>query len=175
MNVRTVLGAVDRLNSAVGRAAVLLMLPMMGVLAYEVVARFVFNRPTVWGIEMTSIVFGVMVALLGGYALLHGQHVRVDILFARLSDRGKAIVDTATSAVAFIFVGTLLWYTTAAAISSVASREVAETVFAPPLYPLRIVMASGVLLLFLQMVAKLIRDFQTIVQTNNNNQGARND
>lgn len=175
MGIKRLLAAIDRLNSAIGSHVALLLLPMTGVLAYEVIARFVFHRPTVWAIETTSIIFGIMVALLGGYALLHGQHVRVDVLFAPLSKRKKAITDTATSAVGFIFVGSLLWYTTVVAIDSVIKREVAESVWAPPHYPLRIVLALGVLLLFLQMVAKLIRDIQTIKRGNDNSQGARND
>lgn len=162
MRTKTLLAAIDTLNAAVGKRVVLVVLLMMGIIAYEVTARFVFNRPTVWASETTSLVFGVMVAQLGGYALLHGQHVRVDILFAPLSDRRKAIVDTATSVFGFVFIGALLWYSTVAALDSVRTREVSETVFSPPLYPLRIVLAVGVLLLFLQMVAKLVRDIQTI-------------
>lgn len=168
MSSKTFLAAVDRLNASVGIWASLLILPMMAVGVWEVVARFIFNRPTVWGVETTSLVFGAMVALLGGFALLHGQHVRVDVLFERLSKRGKAIVDTATSAFGFIFIVALLWYSLLAAITSVKEREVAETVFAPPIYPLRVIMVVGVLLLLLQMIVKLVRDIQLISESSHN-------
>lgn len=173
MKTKTFLAAIDKLNAAVGKRVVLLVLPVMGIIAYEVTARFVFNKPTVWAFEMTSLVFGIMVAQLGGYALLHGQHVRVDVVFASLSDRRKAILDTATSVFGFSFIGALFWYSTVAAFDSVRAREVSETVFSPPLYPLRIVLAFGVLLLLLQMVAKLVRDIQTITRGNDDSVGAR--
>ena len=173
MKTKALLAAIDRLNAAVGKRIVLLVLPIMGIIAYEVTARFVFNKPTIWAFETTSLVFGVMVALLGGYALLHGQHVRVDIVFASLSDRRKAIMDAATSVFGFLFIGALLWYSTVAAVDSVRTREVSETVFSPPVYPLRIILAFGILLLLLQMVAKLVRDIQTVTRGNDDSLGAR--
>ena len=82
-------------------------------------------------------------------------------------------MDTATSVFGFCFIGALFWYSTVAAFDSVRTREVSETVFSPPIYPLRIVLAFGVLLLLLQMVAKLVRDIQVITRGNDNRVGAK--
>ncbi|MBN1856325.1 MAG: TRAP transporter small permease subunit [Dehalococcoidia bacterium] len=151
---------IDRVTDWTGRYLVLVLLPLIGVALYEVIARFMFNKPTVWAHETTSLIFGAYVVLLGAYTLLVKQHVRVDILWARLSERGKAIADLATSGFSFLFTGALFWYATEKAIHSIATHETSVTVFGPPLYPSRAILAIGSLMLLLQLVSKFYHDLE---------------
>lgn len=162
MTGKQIVRGIDTLNEKVGSYVAFLVIPVIGIISYEVTARFVFNAPTIWAGDVTTLVYGVLVALLGGYALLYDGHVRVDILFERLSPRGKAMADLITAPFAFVFVASFLWFATEIAIDATASREVLNTVFAPPTFPLRLILALGVLLLLLQMIAKVIRNVQIV-------------
>ncbi len=105
---------------------------MIAVFAYyyEVIARYVFNSPTNWAHEAMFLMFGMQYLLAGAYALREDAHVRVDVLYVRFSDRGKAMVDIAASVFFFIFAGALLWTGIIFARDSVAVWEVSFTEWA---------------------------------------------
>ncbi|MBK6803880.1 MAG: hypothetical protein IPG84_02910 [Betaproteobacteria bacterium] len=50
--------AIDALTRFFGKAVAWLIIPMVLSLVYEVVARYVFNAPTVWAYDMTFILYG---------------------------------------------------------------------------------------------------------------------
>jgi len=143
-----------------GNKIALGVLAIGGVVSYEVIARFVFNAPTNWAQEVTALMFGVYAILAGAYCLLHERHVRMDILWGQLSARGKAIADLVTSGFGFVFVGLLLWYSVPYAWRSIQLLEGSETVFSAPFYPSKIILVLAIFWLFLQMIAKFIRDIR---------------
>lgn len=128
--------AVDRLNEHVGRAVALLLLPCILITAYEVVMRYVFNRPTIWVNESTQIIFGFYFLLGGAYTLLHHGHVRVDVLLQGMSARGRRRVDVFGLLVAVFFLSVLLLISGGQAWDSIASLERAESVWEPYIFPI---------------------------------------
>ena len=83
---------IDAMNEAIGKIAALLILPLVGVIIYEIIMRYVFDAPTVWGFEMTLFLYGVNYML--GLALTEHRngHVSVGVLTMRMSPRGQALV-----------------------------------------------------------------------------------
>ena len=77
---------------------------------YEVWARKILNSPTIWVQESVTYLFGMQYMIAGCYAMLTESHVRVDVFYAKFSDRAKAAVDLATSAFFLIFVSALLFW-----------------------------------------------------------------
>ncbi len=125
---------------------------------YEVVARFVFNSPTNWVHESMFLMYGMQYMLAGAFAYREDQHVRVDVLYVKLSPRGKAICDIVTSLFFFIFVGTMLWTTAKFASDSIGFGERSFTEWQVQYWPVKLMMPIGAALLFLQGVAKLAKD-----------------
>ncbi len=74
---------------------------------YEVIARYAYNSPTNWVHESMYLMFGMQYLITDSYAMLTESHMGVDVLYAPLSPRRKAVVDLFTS-IFFIFAGTLL-------------------------------------------------------------------
>lgn len=64
---------------------------------FEVVARYIFNAPTIWVHQASFLMFGMQYLLAGAFAYLHGDHVRVDVLYVKLPKRGQAGADVFTS------------------------------------------------------------------------------
>ena len=125
---------------------------------YEVVARFVFNSPTNWVHESMFLMFGMQYMLSGAYAYREDQHVRVDILYAKLSARGKAIADIVTSVFFFIFAGTMLWTGTRFAMDAIQVGEHSFTEWGIQYWPVKLAIPVGAALILLQGISKLIKD-----------------
>jgi len=136
---------------------------MMFIMTYEVVARYILKAPTTWAMESTQYLYLASTALGGAYLLLHGGHVNVPILHARLGTRTKAIVEMASSVFFFLFIVALLRATWMTTVEAVIHLEHSPTYWGPPIYPVYIVMTAGILLTLLQGVANLIRNGMTAI------------
>lgn len=143
-------------NEWAGRIVSWLLLPLTLIIVMEVILRYGFGRPTIWAWDTNVMLLAGLIMLGGGYALLHDSHVAVDILVQRLSARKRAILDLITFFFFFVAVGGLLVEATVVAWSSVQTREMHYSFWAPPIYPLRVVMAIGVFLLLIEGIAKFI-------------------
>jgi len=90
--------------------AALALFAMSFTTTYEVIMRYVFNRPTTW-VHETGASLVVVIGMLGAaYVLLHDYHVRADLILVRVPRRMQAWLDLVTSAVALVFFFALLTY-----------------------------------------------------------------
>jgi len=161
--LRRFVSAVDTINEWVGNHALYLIPLLMLVIVYEVVVRYIFNKPTKWGLETSQFIFCASIALAGGYTLLLRRHVNVDILYNRWKPKVKAIADIVTGPVLLYFVGILLKLTVEATIDSYRYWERAASFWRPPLFPIYTIMTIGVALVFLQGFAQLIANIITLI------------
>src|SRR6056297_3341758 len=97
MVVRTI----NALNEIVGRVISVLAIIFAAIIIYDVVLRYVFNEPTRWAFDVSKQLFGFYFVLLGGYALRHKAHVRVDILTEKLGRGAQRIADLLGYAIFF--------------------------------------------------------------------------
>lgn len=158
--------AINSLNEKIGVYGSYLILPMVGVVVYEVFMRYVFDAPTSWGFELTTFIYGVHFMLALGYAHKHDGHVSIDVFEAKLATRTRTILRLVTNLVVFIpTIGLLTIWSIKYAITSWGQWELASSSWAPAVYPYKTLMAVGFVLFFLQGVAKLLEDFRTLRHT----------
>ena len=150
--------AIEWVNVRAGQYVAWWSLMAVFVYYYEVVARFIFNSPTNWVHESMFLMFGMQYMLSGAYAYREDQHVRVDVVYAKFSPRGKAIADIITSVFFFIFIGTMVVTGYRFAADSVAFGEHSFTEWGIQYWPVKLTIPIGAGLLLLQGVAKLIKD-----------------
>ena len=150
--------AIEWVNVRAGQYVAWWSLMAVFVYYYEVVARFIFNSPTNWVHESMFLMFGMQYMLSGAYAYREDQHVRVDVVYAKFSPRGKAIADIITSVFFFIFIGTMVVTGYRFAADSVAFGEHSFTEWGIQYWPVKLAIPIGAGLLLLQGVAKLIKD-----------------
>jgi TRAP-type mannitol/chloroaromatic compound transport system permease small subunit len=155
------IATIDAINERIKNVGFLVVV-IAFIATYEVVGRYVFNSPTIWAWDINKQLFCALVAMGGGYALLHGVHVRMDVLYSRWSKNRQAIVDLATSFLPLLFCGTMLWSVILAAKGSLEILERASSYFAPPVYPLWILIVIAALLFLLQVIADVIRNLLII-------------
>jgi TRAP-type mannitol/chloroaromatic compound transport system permease small subunit len=154
----------DWLNAKFAWIVAFLMVPMLGIMIWEIMMRYVFNSPSHWAYEISLFTFGAYIVLGGAYTHLTGGHVNVDIIWGRLSPRGRAILDVITSVFTFLFLGVLFWVSLQLTINSWQMGETTMSHWKPIYYPLRTTLPVGCFLLLMQVVAKLIRDIATAIK-----------
>ncbi|HSA77683.1 MAG TPA: TRAP transporter small permease subunit [Nitrospirota bacterium] len=154
---------VERLTDRIGKMFSFLIYPMMFVLLHEVVLRYAFNRPTIWASELSALFYGVYFLIGGVYALRRRAHINVEIFYARLSERGKAIVDLVTWNLFYFFAFVLFWQGVGFAWNSIATLEVSNTIWGPPIWPVKIFVPFSAALLILLGFSKTIDDVITVI------------
>ncbi|MEW8647162.1 MAG: TRAP transporter small permease subunit [Candidatus Thiodiazotropha endolucinida] len=131
---------------------------------YEVIARYVFNSPTNWAHESMFLMFGMQYLIAGGFVLREGAHVRVDVIYNKLSNRGKAMVDLFTSIFFFIFMFTLLVTGWTFFYDSYEVNEVSISEWGIQYWPIKLALSLGALLLLIQGVAQLLKDISVVIK-----------
>ena len=60
---------------------------------YEVIMRYFFNAPTLWAFDFTIQMYGAVFMMGGASAMSTKTHVKADMYYNRLSEKGRAILD----------------------------------------------------------------------------------
>ncbi|TIT22060.1 MAG: TRAP transporter small permease subunit [Mesorhizobium sp.] len=152
---------VDRLVKVTGELVAYWSVLAVMAYYYEVVARFVFNSPTNWVHESMFLMFGIQYMLAGAYAYRDESHVRVDIVYSHLTERGRAVCDIITSAFFFLFTGTMLVTGWRFASDAMAVGERSFTEWGIQYWPVKLAIPIGAALLLLQGLSRLMRDIAT--------------
>jgi TRAP-type mannitol/chloroaromatic compound transport system permease small subunit len=84
---------IDRFQEWFGRGVSWLSLGMVVLVFGDVVARYAFRTTSGAIQEAEWYLFGTLYLLAAGYTLLHDEHVRVDIIYSKLSPRRRARLD----------------------------------------------------------------------------------
>ena len=153
----------DALSEYVGVAGALLIIPLLGVVSYEVAMRYGFNAPTIWAFEATTLIYGMHFILSFAYAHKHDTHVAIDVIENRLPPKTRLVLRLIVNCVLFLpTVGLLAIWSVIYASDSWGNLELASTSWAPPLYPFKTIMAIGLILLFGQGIVKLLGDIRAL-------------
>jgi len=156
--------AVDATNAWTGLVCGFAIAVVTAVVMWEVVARGTFGSPTVWANETTVYLSAVAYLMVGGYALLHRRHVRIDVIYERLAPRTRAKLDLFTFAFFVLYAGTLVWIGWDMAWASIQQGETTGTPWNPPIWPVKLAIPVAGLLLLLQGTANLLRDLGIATQ-----------
>lgn len=158
-----VLKIIDAVSDLSGKIFSFLTVIVILIIDYEVIARYIFDAPTIWATEAMTIVCGIFFVMGGAYTLLLNGHVSVDIIYANFSRRTRALLDVITSPLIFLYLLVIIYTGGIYAWEAWALKETTGTAANLPFYPLKISFFVAALLMFFQMVAKFIRDLQFVV------------
>jgi len=154
-----VVRAIDRFTDFTGTLVAWLNVPLALAVTYEVVARYVFNSPTIWAYDVSYMLYGTIFMLGAAYALHKGAHIRTDFFFEQWSVRTRGVIDS-IAYLGFFFPSLILflavswgegWY-------AFTINEVSEqTPWRPILWPLKMVVPLTCLLLLIQGLSETIK------------------
>lgn len=159
-----IINVIDGFTNVVGLGLSWLVAPLVVAVTWEVVARYVFDAPTIWAFDTTYMLYGTIFMLGAAYTLLKGAHIRTDMLWENYSDRTKGLVDLIAYA-AFFFPGLMMIFITSLddAIYSFQIGERGEqTAFRPILWPFKAVVPLTALLLMIQGISELLKSVYAV-------------
>ncbi len=154
---------IDTFNRKEGEWASLLIIPLTVVVLFEVVMRYAFDSPTIWGFEATTFLYGIHFMLGLAYTDVTDGNVKVDIFSSRATPRTQAFLTLLTHLVIFlpVFSCMTIW-SWKYAISSALQHELNSTSWAPPIWPIKIIMAIAFSFLLLQGISTILKAIHTL-------------
>lgn len=143
-----------------GRTVRFLMIILVLNIVYDVSARYIFNAPTVWSFGLSYMTGTAIIAMGMCYVYYHHANVRIDVIYSRLPPKGKLMIDVALTIVFFFPLVVMLTKVWAQDTwQAYVLREVSsETIWYPPLWPIKLVVTTGFVLLLLQGIATFLKD-----------------
>ncbi|HMM64453.1 MAG TPA: TRAP transporter small permease subunit [Mesorhizobium sp.] len=153
---------VDALNHRVGRFAMYLLFVMGALLLYSTLSRLLFGIPVNWVLEMTQFLLSAYYLLGGAYTLQIDQHVRMDLFYGRLTPRSKAITDAITILFVLFYLAVLFGGGVSSTNYAIVYGQKNYSSWAPPLWPIKVVMTTAIFLMLLQCISSLIKDIAAI-------------
>ena len=148
---------IDRLVELIGVATSWLAPVIVVLMATNVLMRYLFHYGTVWSQELEWHLLVPLILFGMSYALRHGEHVRVDILYAKFSDRAKVLVDLVSALLCLALSILVIWFSLHYVEQSYVIAEQSQDPGGLPYrYLLKALIPTGFALLLLQSVASAL-------------------
>ena len=155
---------IERFIEAIGRAAAWLNLGMVAIACAVVVLRYAFDSGSIFLQESVVYLHGFAFLCGLSYALKHDAHVRVDVLYARLSPRGRMRVDLLghTLLLMPLCVTVVITSWPYVAQSWAVLEGSSEVAGVPAVFALKTMLPVAAALLFLQALAKSLQEVRNL-------------
>ncbi len=149
---------IDALTERVGRLAIWLVLIATLISAGNALARYTLGESSNAWLEIQWYLFGAMFLLTAGYTLKHNGHVRIDIFYNRLGERGQAWIDLIGGLLFLLpMAGLLTWLAWPIFIDAWLTQEMSPDAGGLVRWPVKLLLPVGFALLALQGVAEVIK------------------
>lgn len=158
--------AVDRASEWTGKLSSYLMPALVGAICYDIIMRYAFNKPTHWAFELTYMTYGAYSVLGVAYCQALKTHVRMDLLYARLSPRTQAVVESVCYLLLFFPLLSILTYKCGEhGLWTLSSGERSSvSVWRPHLWPFKLAITLGFLLFLFQGLVDFFRTLKKAVK-----------
>ena len=159
-----VAGSIDRLSEVTGRAVSWLTLGLALVGFLVVVLRYALNTGFIWMQESLTWMHAVVFMVGAAYTFKHDEHVRVDVVYRKLSERRRAVIDLLGTVLFLLPFCTYVLYESLPYVEGswrIAERS-REAGGLPALYLLKAVIPLMAVLLAVQGVAVVLRSIATL-------------
>ncbi len=149
---------IDHTNDLVGRLTYWLVLVAVLVSSGNATVRYLFNVSSNGWLELQWYLFSAIFLFCGGYALLHNQHVRIDVIAGRLSRRMQTCIEI-FGLLFFLFpmAFLIMWLSWPVFVNAYTHNEMSTNAGGLVVWPARLMVPVGFCLLVLQGVSELIK------------------
>jgi len=152
---------VDRVNYRIGRVMMYFIFVMIGILLWSSISK-TFFLPSLWTLEIAQFAMVTYYILGGPYSLQMGSNVRMDLFYSEWSDKTKAWVDSFTVIFLIMYLGVLLLGGLESTQYAIEYKERSYSSWRPYMWPIKVIMCTGITLMLLQAISELIKDIGRI-------------
>lgn len=153
--LRKIVAFIASLNTVLGKIASYSLIVIMCILSYEVVARYFFNSPTIWAHELSGFFFAFYLAMTGPWVLLRKEHVSVDIIYTKYSEKKQNAADIVSNIIAIFFFVVVFHLGMQNAQYALSINQTSYTVWGPPLWPIKFFIPLSAAFFILQSLANI--------------------
>lgn len=89
---KTVITVVQKISDYSGKFISILIFPLIIVVVYTVIMRYVFHMPPNWGFEVSLFLYGIFIMMGDSYCLKLKAHVTVDVVPKMLKPKEQGLV-----------------------------------------------------------------------------------
>lgn len=146
--------AVDRIVVAIGYFSSYLTLVMVLAVVYDVVLRFLFNRPTMWANDLVRYLLICITLLLAAWVLREEGHIQVDIVVRLFKPRTQALLSCITGILIMATCAIFSWQCAKSTLADYQSGIMTGYTLDIPRVVLMGVIAVGSFLLLFQSVRR---------------------
>ena len=158
MTIKRIVECIDKTNRFITSFTMWLILPLIGIMLFEVVMRYAFHSPTVWGAELSSMIFGIYMIYSGPCSVYEKVQVVVDLFYSKLKPRTQAAVNFLTNVFTMAFFVSIISLTFKYAMESWELKEVSTSAWGQPIYHWKALIPIAYVLTFAQTVSDFIRN-----------------
>jgi TRAP-type mannitol/chloroaromatic compound transport system permease small subunit len=154
---------IDWISVWSGKAIAWLIVPMILLLAGEVIVRKIW-APTIWTLDMATMIYGVHFFVAGAMTLYLGKHIRTDFFYGKWSARTQCWVDVVCYF--FLFLPGMVmfvWLSWDFAAESWDLKEALMTTWRPAAYWYKSVIPLAAALLLLQGLSELLKSVKFLL------------
>jgi len=150
--------AIDAITERIGRIVYWLILVVVLISAANASVRKAFNYSSNSFLEIQWYLFSAIFLLGAGYVLMKNEHVRIDIVTGRLSERAQNWIDV-FGILFFLFpmAAIIGWLSIPLFMDSYTRNEVSTNAGGLIIWPARLLVPIGFALLIVQAVSELIK------------------
>jgi TRAP-type mannitol/chloroaromatic compound transport system permease small subunit len=149
---------IDRLSILLAILGGVATLGLMTNVVIDVLGRYFFNRPLPGTLDLTQFAWMPTLVSLGlGYALLRGEHIRVNLLTAPTRPRTQRIIEIVGMVFTFVTAALFIWFCVRKANEAMDFGEKAVGAHWLAIWPFRWVIVVGMIGLMLQAFAQMLR------------------
>ena len=152
---------VDAINYRVGRVVMYGIFVMAGILLWSSISK-TFFLPSLWTLEAAQFAMVAYYILGGPYSIQLDANVRMDLFYGSWSARKKAWVDVFTIFFLIFFLGVLLYGAYDSTSYAIKYGERSPSAWRPYMWPIKVVMCIGFVLMLLQAISELFKDIARI-------------
>jgi TRAP-type mannitol/chloroaromatic compound transport system permease small subunit len=150
--------AIDRLNQLIGRSMLWLVLAAVLISAANAIVRKAFDFSSNAFLETQWYLFSAIFLLCSPYTLLRNEHIRIDVLAGRLSNRTQTWIDVLGTVLFLLPMATMITYLSwIVFVRSWNINEVSTNAGGLVVWPARLLVPVGFFLLVLQGISQLIK------------------
>ena len=160
--IRAYVRIVDRVSDYVGYLAASLIFFMGATLILDAVTRNVLNIPVHWAIELTQFTLAAYYFMGGPMTLKNNEHVRMDLWYANMSDRGKARLDLFTVWCMIFYLGVMLIGSISSLQYAISTNEKRFSMWNPSVIPIKALLTACLVLMLLQAFALVFKHIATL-------------
>lgn len=135
------------------------------IISYEVISRYIFNAPTVWVNEISTFLQIWATYLAMTYSFHHKDFIRITVIYDRVSDKTKKILDFLSLSVMIFFSSFVVYYGWLIAHDSFVVGRTSSTILDLPSFLTEYAIPICFGMLLVRLIIEIFQSIKGLIKT----------